>query len=222
MAKAAAGGRPEPMSRDAEDRKCAQGQDHRLADEEHGGAGQEPGRGDEEVHDRGEVIAPRVHLGQAHVGAVAPGQVPGELHVVAEVQRVSAEGQVPGDRDEGKYRRVECDADGDDPPRVELGHPDRGNQKPERDGSEQHQEDVFGPGPERGRPARPEEKGARQPDASAHRRQVEQASRGQALAGTGCFLMRHIIGRVMRTSAKENTSGSGLRRERSSIGPHRC
>src|ERR1041384_1065934 len=101
----------------------------------------------------------------------APGRVPGERHGVAGVQRVSGEGRVPSDRDEGKYRRVECDADGDDPPRVELGHPDRGNQKPERDGSEQHTEAVLGPRAERGRPAQPEEKGARQPDASAHRRQ---------------------------------------------------
>ncbi len=39
-------------------------------------------------------------LGQAHIWAMSPGQIPGELHVVAEVKRVSAEGEmvslVPG------------------------------------------------------------------------------------------------------------------------------
>ena len=75
---------------------CATSSDHRARDQPEGGH--------EEVHDRREVIAPGVHLGQAHVGARAAGEVPDELDVVAEVERVGRERQVAGDGDEREER----------------------------------------------------------------------------------------------------------------------
>jgi hypothetical protein len=91
----------QPERRDAEHGQGAQRERGRLEHEQRARSGDNEEERHEEIHDRREVVAPRVHLRQADVGAGAAGEVPGQLDVVAEVERMRAQRQVSRQRDEG-------------------------------------------------------------------------------------------------------------------------
>src|SRR3989449_2882135 len=70
--------------------------------------GQAPEWG-EEVEDGRKVVAPGVHGRKRHVGAVAVGDGPHDLDVVAEVERVGLVRRVPAPDDEAHQERVRRD-----------------------------------------------------------------------------------------------------------------
>ena len=164
----------EPGPGQAEHRDAAQGQRHRLGHQQDHRARGEPVGGHEEVHDRREMIAPGVHLGQAHVGAGAPRQVPHELDVVAEIECVRREGQVTGDRDEREHERVGRHPDQDGPAGPHRGDRPRGQQHAQRHEPQEQEEEVLGPPGPVLATARPEHECGAEPRRGQDGRAVEQ------------------------------------------------
>ena len=175
----------EPGPGQAEHRDAAQGQRHRLGHQQDHRARGEPVGGHEEVHDRREMIAPGVHLGQAHVGAGAPRQVPHELDVVAEIERVRREGQVTGDRDEREHERVGRHPDQDGPAGPHRGDRPRGQQHAQRHEPQEQEEEVLGPPGPVLATARPEHECGAEPRRGQDGRAVEQPGDDTGARG-GC------------------------------------
>jgi len=128
----------------AEHRGAAQGQRDRLRDQQHHRPGGDPEGGHEGVHDRREVVAPGVHLGQAHVGPRPAREVPAQLHVVAEIEGVGREREVAGDRHEGEQERVDRHADRDHPARAQRGYRARRDQDAQGQEAQHQEEEVLG------------------------------------------------------------------------------
>ncbi len=168
----------EPRPGQAEHRDAAQRQGDRLRHEQDHRARYQPVGGHEEIHDRREVVAPGVHLGQAHVRARSPGQVPDELDVVAEIERVGREGQVAGDRDEREHERVGRHPDQDGPARPHRGQRARRQPHPHGHESQEQEEEVLGPPGPVLAPPRPEYERQTQPGRGQDGRAVEQPGDG--------------------------------------------
>ena len=123
------------------------------------------------------MIAPGVHRGKRHVRAAASGDTPDDLDVVAEVEGVRLEGQVPGDDDESHHERVGDRAPDRDPRGRDGRQPARGGQRPERYEHRQRDDDLVGAG-ERAT-------GHREPTGRDHRHQDERDARSGRLQETG-------------------------------------
>jgi len=172
------GGRPlvaEADAGQAEHRGTAQGERGRLRDQQHHRPGDDPEGGHEGVHDRGEMVAPRVHLGHAHVGPGPAREVPPELHVVAQVERVGREREVAGHGHEREQERVGGHADRDHPSRA----PRRqgAQREPDAQGHEAQgqQKEVLGPPRPVLAPAGPQHEGAAEGRRRQHGRDGEEA-----------------------------------------------
>ncbi len=165
----------QPPRGDAEDGEGAQAQRDRLGDKENARAGSDPEDGNEQVHDRREVVTPRVHLGQADPWPGASGEVPRELDIVGEVEGVGPERPVPGERDQGKVDGIDGHADGHHAARAEPRHGQGGHHEPQGDDAQEDEEDLFRTPPpvdERGEHGQAAEEG----------REVQQANEAQRAA----------------------------------------
>ena len=152
--------------------------DYRLGDQQHDGPGRRPEERHEQVHDRREVIAPGVHLGQAHVGPAAPREIPRELDVVAEIERMGLKREMARDGDKGEQDRVGGYAGPQHAARLERGHGYRRRPQARGDHHEQQQEDVLGPLTTRPGPSSRTAETTRGPP-DDQRGPVEETGRGQ-------------------------------------------
>ena len=171
----------QPPDRDAEDGERAQTERDRLGDEENGRAGDQPEGGNEQVHDRGEVVAPRVHLGQADPRARPPREVPGELDVVGEIEGVGPERPVPGQGDEGEVGGVQRHAPRHHAPGPEPWHGYGRHHETQSDDAQQHEEDLLRTPP-------PVDERGENGEAAEEGREVQQANedqRGAEVPGSG-------------------------------------
>ena len=116
-----------------------------------------------------------MHLGQAHSWPRPPGDVPGELNVVGEIEGVGLEGPVPGQGDEGEVGGIHGHARRHHPPGPNTGDGHRRHYEPKGDDTQEHKEDFFRAPPpvdERGENGHAAEEG----------REVQQANEDQRVA----------------------------------------
>jgi hypothetical protein len=105
------------------------------------------------------MVAPRVHLGQAHVGSGPAREIPRKLHVVAQVERVGREGEVTADRHEGEQERVGQYPDRHHPAGAQGGERARSDQAAQGQEPHHQEEEVLGPPHPVLAPAGPQEQG---------------------------------------------------------------
>ena len=139
-----AGARAEAPRGQAVERDRSTGEDQRLRDHERGPAGCPPTERRQQVEHRREVVAPGVHRRQRDVRPVARGDRPDDLHVVAEVEGVGAERQVPRHDDEPHRQRVDGDTDRHGASRPHRRQRHGRHEEPERDEADQQQDEILG------------------------------------------------------------------------------
>jgi len=117
--------------------------DRRLGQQERDRPRRQPPQRDEQIKDGREMIAPGMHRRQRDPRAMAVGQIPHDLDVVAEVEGVSAQRDVARDHDHAHEEDVDGDAAGDERARRHAGQRDGRQRQPRADDQRQDDHEVF-------------------------------------------------------------------------------
>jgi len=181
----------------SEDRYGAGAKDDRLREDEGASAGRQPPERRQQIEDGGEVVAPGVHGRKRHVGAVAVGNGPHDLDVVAKIERVGLERHMPAHDEEAHQERVRRDPRRDGAGRAHARQRERRHERAERYDRGEDDQQVLGPvDPEpthREAPGRDHRDGQEE---DAGRQRVERA--GQPRHGRRVYLARRLSKRRER------------------------
>jgi len=138
------GDRAEPPLGAAVRGEGARRQHQGLHDQQADRARRRPAERRQEIEHGREVIAPGVHRRKGDVGAVAGREAPDELHVVAQIEGVGPDRQMPCDDDDSHHQGIAAGAQDRDRPGRERGQPERRHQHPERDGDGERIDELVG------------------------------------------------------------------------------
>ena len=144
----AAGGRhrAEPARRVSKHRQAARRQHEGLHDEQSDRPRRDAAERHHEIEHGREVIAPGVHRRERHVRAAAGGDTPDDLHVIAEIEGVGPQRQVPGDHDEPHHEGVNDGAQDRHRRGRHRGQPERSRQRAERHDHGKRDDELVGAG----------------------------------------------------------------------------